>query len=66
MVNKMLQMAVKRFGLDKYVTNVQLLDDSETTVSDFRLKINKTKYSICFDVAVEYKDELAVLVNLLS
>lgn len=66
MVNKMLQMAVKRFGLDKYVTNVQLVDDDTPANTDFRLKINKTKYGICFDVAVEYKDELAVLVNLLS
>lgn len=65
MLDKLLNAAVKRFGLNKYIHSLTL---DETNTRPYYLVLgSKTKsVKVWFDVQPEYKDEVELVLNLMS
>lgn len=64
MVEKLIAVALKKYGLDKYVSNVKV----NPAVSSYKLTLNNGSKSVTlgFDIHPEYRDEVELLLELLG
>jgi hypothetical protein len=68
MLNRFVQMALKKYGLDKYLTDVALFKDDEAITTEFHLIVGNGKHKITvgFNVVAEYRDDLNFALKFLS
>lgn len=65
MLDKLLNVAVKKYGLDKYVSNVGLKQNS----AEFKLTLSNDEgksFTLYFDVQPEYRDEVELVLSLFA
>lgn len=65
MLDKLLNVAVKKYGLDKYVSNVGLKQNS----AEFKLTLSNDEgksFTLYFDVHPDYRDEVELVLSLFA